>query len=48
MPGETRPFDNDHAPRPRPDPHEARYAAAVASAYRQREPGAIAIDFIRR
>jgi uncharacterized protein (DUF2249 family) len=48
MPGETMRFVNDHDPLPLLDQLEARYGEAVAIEYRQREPGAIAIDFIRR
>jgi len=47
-PGETMRFVNDHDPLPRLDQLEARYGDAVTIEYRQREPGAIAIDFIRR
>ena len=47
-PGETMRFVNDHDPLPLLDQLEARYGAAVTIEYRQREPGAIAIDFIRR
>jgi uncharacterized protein (DUF2249 family) len=48
MPGETMRFVNDHDPLPLLDQLEARYGEAVTIEYRQREPGAIAIDFIRR
>ena len=48
MPGETMRFVNDHDPLPLLDQLEARYGEAVAIEYRQREPGAIAIDFTRR
>lgn len=47
-PGETMRFVNDHAPLPLLGQLEARYGDAVTIEYRQREPGAIAIDFIRR
>ena len=47
-PGETMRFVNDHDPLPLLDQLEARYGDAVKIEYRQREPGAIAIDFIRR
>ena len=48
QPGETMRFVNDHDPLPLLDQLEARYGDAVTIEYRQREPGAIAIDFIRR
>jgi uncharacterized protein (DUF2249 family) len=48
MPGETRRFVNDHDPLPLLAQLEQRYGEAVTIEYRQREPGAIAIDFIRR
>ena len=47
-PGETMRFVNDHDPLPLLDQLEARYVDAVTIEYRQREPGAIVIDFIRR
>jgi uncharacterized protein (DUF2249 family) len=47
-PGETMRFVNDHDPLPLLDQLEARYGDALTIEYRQREPGAIAIDFIRR
>lgn len=47
-PGETMRFVNDHDPLPLLDQLEARYGDTVTIEYRQREPGAIAIDFIRR
>ncbi|MGH8798112.1 MAG: DUF2249 domain-containing protein [Caldimonas sp.] len=47
-PGETMRFVNDHDPLPLLGQLEARYGDAVTIEYRQREPGAIAIDFIRR
>jgi uncharacterized protein (DUF2249 family) len=47
-PGETMRFVNDHDPLPLLDQLEARYGDALTIDYRQREPGAIAIDFIRR
>ena len=46
--GETMRFVNDHDPIPLLHRLEARYGAAVHIAYRQREPGAIVIDFIKR
>ena len=47
-PGETMRFVNDHDPLPLLGQLEARYGDAVKIEYRQREPGSIAIDFIRR
>jgi uncharacterized protein (DUF2249 family) len=47
-PGETMRFVNDHDPLPLLSQIGARYGESVAIEYRQREPGAIAIDFIRR
>lgn len=47
-PGETMRFVNDHDPLPLLDQLVARYGDAVSIAYRQREPGAIVIDFVRR
>jgi len=46
--GETMRFVNDHDPLPLLDQLQARYGDAVAIEYRQREPGALAIDFIQR
>ncbi len=45
-PGETMRFVNDHDPLPLLDQLLARYGDAVTITYRQREPGAIVIDFI--
>ena len=45
-PGETMRFANDHDPLPLLDQLRARYGAAVAIEYRQRDPGAIVIDFV--
>ncbi len=45
-PGETMRFVNDHDPLPLLDQLQARYGAAIEITYRQREPGAIVIDFI--
>lgn len=45
--GETMRFVNDHDPLPLLDQLEARYGDALTIEYRQREPGAIAIDFTR-
>lgn len=47
-PGETMRFVNDHDPLPLLDQLQARYGDAVSIEYRQRDPGAIAIDFVRR
>lgn len=47
-PGETMRFVNDHDPLPLLGQLEARYGESVTIEYRQREPGTIAIDFIRR
>lgn len=47
-PGETMRFVNDHDPLPLLGQLEGRYGDSVTIEYRQREPGAIAIDFIRR
>jgi uncharacterized protein (DUF2249 family) len=47
-PGETMRFVNDHDPLPLLSQIGARYGDGVSIEYRQREPGAIAIDFIRR
>lgn len=44
-PGETMRFVNDHDPLPLIDQITTRYGATVTVHYRQREPGAIAIDF---
>jgi uncharacterized protein (DUF2249 family) len=47
VPGETMRFVNDHDPLPLLDQLRQRYGEAVAIEYRQREPGAIVIDFVR-
>jgi uncharacterized protein (DUF2249 family) len=47
MPGETMRFMNDHDPLPLLEQLRARYGDAVTISYRQREPGAIVIDFAR-
>lgn len=47
-PGETMRFVNDHDPLPLLDQLRSRYGDGVSIEYRQREPGAIAIDFIVR
>jgi uncharacterized protein (DUF2249 family) len=46
--GETMRFVNDHDPLPLLSQLQARYGEALSIEYRQRAPGAIAIDFIRR
>jgi uncharacterized protein (DUF2249 family) len=45
-PGERMRFVNDHDPLPLLSQLTARYGDAVAIEYRQRDPGAIVIDFI--
>lgn len=45
-PGDTMRFVNDHDPLPLLDQLRRRYGEAVRIEYRQREPGAIVIDFI--
>ena len=47
-PGETMRFVNDHDPLPLLDQLRARYGDAVSIEYCQRDPGAIAIDFVVR
>lgn len=47
-PGETMRFANDHDPLPLLDQVAARYGDRVGVEYRQREPGAIVIDFVVR
>jgi uncharacterized protein (DUF2249 family) len=46
-PGETMRFVNDHDPLPLLDQLSLRYGETVTIRYVQREPGAIAIDFVR-
>lgn len=46
-PGERMRFVNDHDPLPLLDQLRRRYGEALSIEYRQREPGAIIIDFIR-
>ena len=46
-PGETMRFVNDHDPLPLLEQLRARYGEGVAINYRQRDPGAIVIDFVR-
>jgi uncharacterized protein (DUF2249 family) len=48
QPGETMRFVNDHDPLPLLSQLEARYGKAVSIEYRQRDPGAIQIDFVKR
>ena len=45
MPGETMRFCNDHDPLPLLAQLQHRYGERVSVTYRQREPGAIVIDF---
>ena len=47
-PGETMRFVNDHDPLPLLDQLVNRYGDAVSIEYRQRDPGAIVIDFVKR
>ena len=46
QPGETMRFVNDHDPLPLLQQLQSRYGEGVSIAYRQREPGAIVIDFV--
>ena len=46
QPGETMRFVNDHDPLPLLDQLRSRYGNSVAIEYRQKEPGAIVIDFV--
>lgn len=46
--GETMRFVNDHDPLPLLEQLRQRYGEGVDIRYRQREPGAIVIDFVRR
>lgn len=48
QPGETMQFVNDHDPLPLLGQLEARYGERVDIQYRQREPGAVVIDFVVR
>ena len=48
QPGETMLFVNDHDPLPLLDQLRNRYGERVEIKYRQRDPGAIAIDFVVR
>ncbi len=45
-PGDTMRFVNDHDPLPLLAQLQNRYGDAVRIEYRQREPGAIVIDFV--
>src|SRR5690242_11353194 len=45
--GETMRFVNDHDPLPLLEQLRRRYGDGIAIEYRQREPGAIVIDFVR-
>lgn len=45
MPGETMRFCNDHDPLPLLAQLQQRYGANLGIEYKQREPGAIVIDF---
>ena len=47
-PGETMRFVNDHDPLPLLDQLVNRYGDTVSIEYRQRDPGAIVIDFVKR
>ncbi|MDE1948281.1 MAG: DUF2249 domain-containing protein [Burkholderiales bacterium] len=47
-PGETMRFANDHDPLPLLDQIAQRYGERVGIEYRQREAGAIVIDFVVR
>ncbi|MBZ8140806.1 hypothetical protein CLD22_12960 [Rubrivivax gelatinosus] len=44
--GETMRFANDHDPLPLLAQIENHYGSRVRAAYRQREPGAVVIDFV--
>jgi uncharacterized protein (DUF2249 family) len=46
QPGEAMRFVNDHDPLPLLDQRRQRYGDAVGIRYRQREPGAVVIDFV--
>ena len=48
VPGETMRFVNDHDPLPLLNQMVQRYGDSVDIQYRQREPGQIVIDFVRR
>ncbi|MCW5591635.1 MAG: DUF2249 domain-containing protein [Burkholderiales bacterium] len=46
QPGDTMRFVNDHDPLPLLAQLQARYGSSVSIEYRQKEPGAIVIDFV--
>jgi uncharacterized protein (DUF2249 family) len=46
--GEAMRFVNDHDPLPLLEQLRQRYGETYSIEYRQREPGAIVIDFVRR
>ena len=46
QPGETMRFVNDHDPLPLLDQLAKRYGEGLSIEYRQRDPGAIVIDFV--
>ena len=46
--GETMRFVNDHDPLPLLDQLVQRYGEAVEISYKQREPGNIVIDFVKK
>lgn len=48
IPGETMRFCNDHDPIPLLGQLQQRYGDKVGIEYKQREPGAIVIDFARK
>mgnify|MGYP003401697916 FL=1 len=48
QPGETMRFVNDHDPLPLLDQLRNRYGDRISIEYQQRDPGAIAIDFLIR
>jgi uncharacterized protein (DUF2249 family) len=48
QPGETMRFVNDHDPLPLLDQLRNRYGDRIGIEYLQRDPGAIAIDFLIR
>ncbi len=47
FPGEVMRFVNDHDPLPLLDQIQSRYGETVNIEYRQRDPGAIVIDFTK-
>jgi uncharacterized protein (DUF2249 family) len=46
--GETMRFVNDHDPLPLLEQLRTRYGERVDIAYREREPGGVMIDFVKR